>query len=65
VSIDTHANPRDPDSSLLEGLYQLAVNGHTQGHEFDQLTSEVYQRLRLAYAEQEGRIAAVFNRTAA
>jgi len=49
MSIDTHPQHRDPDSSLLEGLYQLVVSGHTGGREFDQLNAEVYQRLQVAY----------------
>lgn len=39
----------DHDASLLEGLYQLVVSGHTQGWEFDQLNSEVYDRLKQTY----------------
>ncbi|KLD78336.1 hypothetical protein FZ025_16720 [Xanthomonas hyacinthi] len=39
----------DHDASLLEGLYQLVVGGHTQGWEFDQLNSEVYDRLKQTY----------------
>jgi hypothetical protein len=39
----------DHDASLLEGLYQLAVSGHTHGWEFDQLNSEVYARLKQTY----------------
>ncbi|MEN5069730.1 hypothetical protein [Stenotrophomonas sp. TWI1183] len=31
----------DADSSLLEGLFQLAVNGQTQGWEFDQINHPV------------------------
>lgn len=38
------------DFSLLEGLYQLVVNGHTYGWEFEQLDSVVYERLKHAYA---------------
>lgn len=38
------------DFSLLEGLYQLVVNGHTDGWEFEQLDSVVYERLKHAYA---------------
>lgn len=41
----------DHDASLLEGLYQLVVSGHTQGWEFDQLNSEVYDRLKQTYAQ--------------
>ncbi|HRF84655.1 MAG: hypothetical protein J0L89_00715 [Xanthomonadales bacterium] len=38
------------DASLLEGLFQLVVSGHTDGWEFEQLNAEVYQRLQDAYA---------------
>lgn len=38
------------DASLLEGLYQLAVSGHTDGWEFEHLDTEVYERLKNAYA---------------
>jgi len=38
------------DASLLEGLYQLVVTGHTDGWEFEQLDHEVYGRLKNAYA---------------
>lgn len=40
----------DHDSTLLEGLFQLAVSGHTEGWEFEQIDSEVYTRLLEAYA---------------
>lgn len=45
----TSPAPADADSSLLEGLFQLAVNGQTQGWEFDQIDNEVYARLLSAY----------------
>ncbi|WP_173427193.1 hypothetical protein [Pseudoxanthomonas suwonensis] len=38
------------DASLLEGLYQLVVTGHTDGWEFEQLDSVVYERLKHTYA---------------
>lgn len=38
------------DASLLEGLFQLAVSGHTDGWEFEQLDAVVYQRLQDTYA---------------
>ena len=38
------------DASLLEGLFQLVVSGHTDGWEFEQLDSVVYERLKHAYA---------------
>lgn len=47
----------DADSSLLEGLFQLALNGQTQGSEFDLIDHEVYARLLSAYGV-DGRIAA-------
>jgi hypothetical protein len=65
MSIDTTPSHRDPDSSLLEGLFQLVVSGHTGGSEFDQLTHEVYERLLGTYAVTEGHASTVFNRTAA
>ena len=37
------------DASLLEGLFQLVLTGHTHGWEFGQLDAEVYQRLHEAY----------------
>lgn len=45
----TSPAPGDADSSLLEGLFQLAVNGQTQGWEFDQIDNQVYARLLSAY----------------
>ncbi|GAB3516715.1 hypothetical protein MNQ95_15210 [Pseudoxanthomonas daejeonensis] len=47
-----HSSPNDfsSDFSLLEGLYQLVVNGHTDGWEFEQLDSVVYERLKSAYS---------------
>jgi hypothetical protein len=43
------ALPVDADRSLLEGLFELAVNGQTQGWEFDQIDNEVYARLLSTY----------------
>lgn len=65
MSIDITPRNTDTDSSLLEGLFQLVVAGHTGGHEFDQLTSAVYERLQDAYAVQEGKANTLFSRTAA
>ena len=47
-----HVRPTDcpSDASLLEGLYQLVVNGHTDGWEFEQLDTVVYERLKDTYA---------------
>jgi hypothetical protein len=39
------------DASLLEGLYQLVITGHTDTTEFEQLTHEVYDRFLSTYAE--------------
>lgn len=39
----------DADSSLLEGLFQLALNGQTNGSDFDLIDHEVYTRLLSAY----------------
>ncbi|WP_374013865.1 hypothetical protein [Pseudoxanthomonas koreensis] len=38
------------DATLLEGLYQLVMNGRTDSWEFQQLTREVYDRLMETYA---------------
>lgn len=64
MSIDTTPRNLDADSSLLEGLYQLAVAGHTGGREFEQLTAAVYERLQDAYAVQGNRANTLFSRTA-
>ncbi|MFT4255991.1 MAG: hypothetical protein QM599_03400 [Pseudoxanthomonas sp.] len=38
------------DFTLLEGLYQLAIAGHSQDWEFDRLNQAVYERLLTSYA---------------
>ena len=38
------------DFTLLEGLYQLTVNGHTNDWEFERLNNAVYERLMSAYS---------------
>jgi len=45
--------PGDADSSLLEGLFQLALNGQTQGSEFDLIDHEVYARLLSTYGTDQ------------
>ncbi|MDG2526264.1 hypothetical protein P6166_12960 [Stenotrophomonas sp. HITSZ_GD] len=65
MSIDPTPSQRDADSSLLEGLFQLVVSGHTGGSEFEQLTHEVYGRLLDAYAATDGKTSVMFRRTAA
>ncbi|MBB6064952.1 hypothetical protein [Pseudoxanthomonas broegbernensis] len=44
------ANDSASDASLLEGLYQLVMDGHTDSWEFEQLTHEVYERLKTTYS---------------
>ncbi len=41
------------DFTLLEGLYQLAVTGHTEDWEFERLNNAVYERLLSSYASLE------------
>jgi len=41
------------DFTLLEGLYQLAVTGHTDDWEFERLNNAVYERLLSSYASLE------------
>ena len=42
-------NTTSSDFTLLEGLYQLAVTGHTDDWEFERLNSAVYERLISSY----------------
>lgn len=37
------------ESSLLEGLFQMAARGETQSNEFQQISDEIYDRLFQAY----------------
>lgn len=41
------------DFTLLEGLYQLAVTGHTQDWEFERLNNAVYERLISSYGSDD------------
>jgi hypothetical protein len=41
------------DFTLLEGLYQLTVTGHTQDWEFERLNNAVYERLMSTYSSNE------------
>lgn len=41
------------DFTLLEGLYQLSVNGHTQDWEFERLNNAVYERLLSSYGNDD------------
>ncbi len=38
------------DFTLLEGLYQLAITGHTDDWEFERLNNAVYERLLSSYS---------------
>ncbi len=42
------------DDSLLEGLLQLAVDGHTDAQRFQQIGDEVFTRLLDTYGVQTG-----------
>lgn len=42
-------NQSSSDFTLLEGLYQLAVTGHTDDWEFERLNNAVYERLLSSY----------------
>jgi len=46
-------SPLASDSTLLEGLFQLTVTGHTQDWEFERLNNAVYERLLSSYAMEE------------
>ena len=47
---DTSSNTTSSsDFTLLEGLYQLAVTGHTNDWEFERLNNAVYERLLSSY----------------
>ena len=65
MSIDTTPRIADADSSLLEGLFQLAMAGHTGGPDFEQLTAAVYGRLQDAYAQPDRKANTLFSRSAA
>ncbi|MEL1264651.1 hypothetical protein [Pseudoxanthomonas putridarboris] len=41
------------DFTLLEGLYQLTVTGHTQDWEFERLNNAVYERLLSTYSSND------------
>ena len=41
------------DFTLLEGLYQLTVTGHTSDWEFERLNNAVYERLMATYSSAE------------
>lgn len=41
------------DFTLLEGLYQLTVTGHTDDWEFERLNNAVYERLMSTYSSND------------
>ncbi|MBB4129437.1 MULTISPECIES: hypothetical protein [unclassified Xanthomonas] len=51
---DSAGHSADSDSSLLEGLFQLAINGDTHSQDFAQLNDTVYRRLQQAYGAASG-----------
>ena len=48
------SNSSSSDFTLLEGLYQLAVTGHTNDWEFERLNNAVYERLLSSYRSTDG-----------
>jgi hypothetical protein len=49
----SQSNNGPSDFTLLEGLYQLAVTGHTQDWEFERLNNAVYERLISSYQNED------------
>ncbi|WP_172675043.1 hypothetical protein [Stenotrophomonas pictorum] len=47
--LDRSIPANDHDATLLEGLFQLAVAGETEGWQFDRIDTEVYSRLLTTY----------------
>lgn len=45
-------SPSDTDRALLEGLLQLAVEGHTEDQDFQRIGEEVYSRLLETYGQK-------------
>ena len=48
------SNSSSSDFTLLEGLYQLAVTGHTNDWEFERLNDAEYERLLSSYSSTDG-----------
>lgn len=53
LSDGINSSTTSSDFTLLEGLYQLAVTGHTDDWEFERLNNAVYERLLSSYASLE------------
>ncbi|WJI17431.1 hypothetical protein MWN52_09405 [Pseudoxanthomonas winnipegensis] len=49
----SEAGVSSSDFTLLEGLYQLSVNGNTQDWEFERLNNAVYERLLSSYGSDD------------
>ena len=49
----TNSSVSSSDFTLLEGLYQLAITGHTDEWEFERLNNAVYERLLSSYASAD------------
>ena len=47
------SNSSSSDFTLLEGLYQLAVTGHTNDWEVERLNNAVYERLLSSYSSSD------------
>ncbi|NDK40164.1 hypothetical protein DT603_15095 [Pseudoxanthomonas gei] len=59
-------NTSSSDFTLLEGLYQLAVTGHTNDWEFERLNNAVYERLLSSYGNLDrSRLASANNQQSA
>ena len=48
-----NSNTSSSDCTLLEGLCQLAVTGHTDDWEFERLNNAVYERLLSSYSSSD------------
>ena len=46
---DAMSAPAVNDFTLLEGLYELTVSGHTDDWEFERVNNAVYERLLSTY----------------
>ena len=57
----TSNNSSSSDFTLLEGLYQLAVTGHTNDWEFERLNNAVYERLLSSYGNVDMSMLAASN----
>ena len=49
-----NSNTSSSDFTLLEGLYQLAVTGHTNDWEFERLNNAVYEDVNYSVRMEPG-----------